>query len=121
MLALLWLVPISPLVGYLLLTLLGSRLSRTQVAAIGVGSVGLSALVALLVGLDFIAAPPPDHTYVQTLWSWIKVGDFQPNFALHLDPLSLVMTLVVTFVGFLIHLYSAEFMTGEQDYGRFFL
>lgn len=120
MLTLLWLVPILPLVGYLALTLLGSQLSRARIAVIGVGSVGLSAVLALLIGVSFIVAPPLDHTYVQTLWSWMQVGGFEPNFALHLDPLSLVMTLVVTFVGFLIHLYSAEFMVEEQDYGRFF-
>jgi NADH-quinone oxidoreductase subunit L len=120
MLMLLWLVPVLPLLGYLLLTLMGSRLSRARIAVVGVGSVGLSAALTLLIGLAFIVSPPPDHIYVQTLWSWIKVGGFEPNFALHLDPLSLVMTLVVTFVGFLIHLYSAEFMIEEQDYGRFF-
>ena len=56
----------------------------------------------------------------QTLWTWIDVGRFRPAVALYLDALSLVMVLVVAFVGFLIHLYSSEFMWDEEGYSRFF-
>ena len=126
MLPLLWLIPTLPLAGFVALTLLsGARPSRRTIALIGVGSIGLSALVTLLVGSSFLLAPPPDHAYTQTFWTWIGVGDFQPQIAFSLDALSLLMTAVVTFVGFLIHLYSAEFMadssmTDDNGYGRFF-
>ena len=58
--------------------------------------------------------------YTQTLWTWIDVGSFRPQIAFYLDALSLVMMLVVTFVSFLIHLYSAEFMRTDEGYSRFF-
>jgi NADH-quinone oxidoreductase subunit L len=120
MLKLLWLVPALPLLGFVLLFVTPGTLGRQRIALIGVGSVGLSALVTLAVGAAFLAAPPAGHAYTQTFWTWMQVGDFAPRIAFYLDPLALVMTFVVTFVGFLIHLYSSEFMIEDEGYSRFF-
>ena len=120
MLRLLWLVPALPLAGFAVLSTAGRRLAPARVALVGVGSVGLSALAALAVAASFVAAPPPGHAFTMTLWTWIDAGGLAPSAALYLDALSLVMTVVVTFVGFLIHLYSAEFMRDEEGYSRFF-
>ena len=120
MLDLLWLVPVLPLAGFLVLGLIGRRLSDRAVAWIGTGSVGLSALLSLGIAARFLTSPPAGESFVQTLWQWWSVGGLEPEIALHLDPLSLVMTLVVTGVGFLIHLYSTEYMAGEEGYSRFF-
>jgi NADH-quinone oxidoreductase subunit L len=120
MLELLWLAPALPLASFATLALIGARLSRPQVAGLGVGSVGASALVGAIVAFGFIGAPPPGYAYAQTLWPWMSVADFAPPLALYLDALSLVMLLVVTVVGFLIHLYAAEFMRQEEGYSRFF-
>ncbi|MGH7844417.1 MAG: proton-conducting transporter membrane subunit, partial [Candidatus Binatia bacterium] len=120
MLALLWLIPIAPFAGFLALVLMGRRLARAGVAIIGVGSVGLSTILAILVSISFIRFPPAGHAYSQTLWTWIQVGDFAPGITFYLDSLSLVMALVVAFVSFLIHLYSVEFMINEEGYSRFF-
>ncbi|HBY95614.1 MAG TPA: NADH-quinone oxidoreductase subunit L [Chloroflexi bacterium] len=120
MLGLLWLIPILPFAGFAMLALIGGRFSRTRVAIIGAGSIGLAALLTIVVGASFISSPPPGHTYTQTLWTWMQVDGFSPAIAFSLDALSLIMTLVVTFVGFLIHLYSAEFMIDEEGYSRFF-
>lgn len=120
MFELLWLIPVSPFAGFLVLVLAGSRLSRTGVAGIGVGSVCASAILTILLSIGFIGSPPASHAYSQTLWTWIAIGGFAPTITLYLDALSLVMMLVITFVGFLIHLYSAEFMIAEEGYSRFF-
>jgi NADH-quinone oxidoreductase subunit L len=120
MLSLLWLIPALPFASALVLMLFGSRLSRRAVAAAGVGSIGLSALVTALVAVSFIGAPPAGDSYTQILWTWINVAGFEPQIGLYLDALSLVMVLVVTFVGFLIHIYSAEFMMEDEGYSRFF-
>lgn len=120
MLELLWLVPAFPFAGFLILAPVGSRLSRSTVAAIGAGSIGISAIVAILVAMSFLGSPPPGYAYTQTLWRWMEIGSFSPEVALYLDALSMVMMLVVTIVGFLIHLYSTEFMIEEEGYSRFF-
>ena len=120
MLRLLWLIPALPYLGFLVLVVLGARLTRQQVALVGVGSVGLAALVAVLMAQQFLASPPSGNAYGQTLWVWLAVADFAPAIALYLDALSLVMVLVVTVIGFLIHLYAAEFMLTEEGYSRFF-
>ncbi|MBP1648029.1 MAG: nuoL 2, partial [Bacteroidetes bacterium] len=120
MLDLLWLVPTLPLASYLVLAVGGKRLSRATVSWLGAGSVGLSACLALALGAGFLASPPPDHRFVQVLWIWMNTGGFNPAIALHLDELSLLMVLVVTFVGFLIHLYSVEFMADDEACSRFF-
>jgi NADH-quinone oxidoreductase subunit L len=116
----LWLIPALPFVSATLLILFGSSLPRRAVAAVGVGSIGLSALVTALIAASFVTAPPAGHAYTQVLWTWISVAGFQPQIGLYLDALSLVMVLVVTFVGFLIHIYSAEFMLEDEGYSRFF-
>jgi NADH-quinone oxidoreductase subunit L len=118
--SLLWLVPALPFASALVLLLLGSRFSRKATAAVGVGSIGLSALVTVLVAVSFLSQPPAGNSYTQVLWGWINVAGFEPRIGLYLDALSLVMVLVVTFVAFLIHIYSAEFMIEDDGYSRFF-
>jgi NADH-quinone oxidoreductase subunit L len=117
---LLWLVPALPLTGFAILFATAGRLDKRAVAAIGAGSTGLSLIFAFLVAASFLIAPPAGHVYREMLWHWIAIDHFTPNVALRLDPLSLVMMLVVTFVGFLIHLYATEFMEGDEGYSRFF-
>jgi NADH-quinone oxidoreductase subunit L len=115
---LLWLVPALPFTGGLLLILFGSRLSRNLVPVIGAGSVGAASLVTLLIGFDFLGSS--EKAFDQLLWTWLDVAGFAPQIGLHLDALSLVFIFVITFVGFLIHLYSAEFMREDEGYARFF-
>jgi len=120
MLELLWLIPCLPFAGFLVLALAGKRLEGRAVALVGVGSVALSAILSVMVAVDFMSAPPPGHFYTQTLWQWLDVAGFSPGITFYLDALSLVMMLVVTVVGFLIHLYSSEFMEEDEGYSRFF-
>ena len=115
---LLWLIPALPFVGFVVLACWSP--AKRATAVIGVGSVGLSALLAIWLAITFFAAPPPGQAYSQTLWTWMTVAGFSPQIALYLDSLSLLMILVVTVVGFLIHLYSAEFMIDDEGYSRYF-
>ncbi len=116
----LWLIPGLPFAGFVLLAVTAARLPRRAVAWIGAGSVGLSAAVALAIGAEFLRQPPVGQHYAESLWTWMQVGGFTPRIAFYLDPLALVMVVVVTFVGFLIHLYSAEHMALDEGYNRFF-
>ena len=120
MLGLLWLVPVLPFAGFLVLAVFGPRLPRLWVGVTGVGSVGLAAFFAMLVAADFIISPPAGESFTQVLWLWMAVDGFTPAISLYLDALSVVMILVVTFVGFLIHLYSTWYMADEEGYSRFF-
>lgn len=115
---LLWLVPALPFAGFLLLSLARCRLPRSAAAAIGVGSVGLSALVAFVVFFAFRTSNAA--LYSQTLWTWFDVAGLSPGISLYLDALSAVMMLVVTGVGFLIHVYSIEYMRDDESFARFF-
>ncbi|MDQ1256401.1 MAG: NADH-quinone oxidoreductase subunit [Candidatus Hydrogenedentes bacterium] len=117
---LLWLVPAMPLAGFLVLALFGSRLSTRAAAVIGPGAIGVSAVAAAVVAWRFIVAPPPDYAFTQVLWAWVTVDGFAPRIAFYLDALTVVMMLVVTWVGFLIHVYSVAYMKGDESYTRFF-
>ncbi len=117
---LLWLIPAFPIAGFVILAIFGKRMPRKAVPVFGVGSIGLSAIVTILIAITFLTSPPPGNHYNQILWTWMDVGGFHPQIAFYLDALSLLMILVVTFVGFLIHLYSAEFMIEDEGYSRFF-
>jgi NADH-quinone oxidoreductase subunit L len=116
----LWLIPALPLAGFVVLVGAGGRLSRRAIAAVGVGSVGLSALMTAAIALSFVLIPPPGGRVTQELWTWVEAGRFAARISLDLDALSVVMAVVITWVGFLIHLYAAEFMSGDPGYRRFF-
>ena len=120
MFGLLWLIPALPLAGFAALALAGPRLGRRASAVVGAGTAAAAAAVCAAIAIRFFESPPPGHAFAQTLWTWISVDGFSPRIELYLDPLSLVMALVVTFVGFLILLYSAEFMEEDEAYSRFF-
>src|SRR5208283_834339 len=117
---LLWLIPAAPFAGFLILVLAGRRLSRKVIASVGAGSVGLSMLAAFGISYAFITAIPRSKAYVQVLWKWMDVAGFSPAISFYFDPLSMVMVIVITFVGFLIHIYSSEFMKNDEGYRRFF-
>ena len=110
-----------PFAGFVPLALAGARLSRRVVAFIATGAVGLSAVAAGLTAISFLSAQPAANSYTQTVWVWLDVAGFHPGIAFYIDALSLVMIVVITFVAFLIHLYSTEFMIEEDEgYSRFF-
>lgn len=117
--SLLFLTILLPLLGYLLLAFSAGRWSENTSALIGVGSLGLSALLTAYIGYDFLVLHP-QNTYTQPLWTWMAVGDLQVNLSLYLDGLSLTMLSVVTGVGFFIHLFASWYMRGEEGYSRFF-
>ncbi|GLR66001.1 NADH-quinone oxidoreductase subunit L [Acidocella aquatica] len=120
MLHAIWLVPAIPLLGAVILIIGCGRLPSLLVSIIGVGSVALSAIIASFISIGFITTPPPGNAFTIILWHWMAIGSFSPAIGFYLDPLSLIMMLVVTIIGFFILLYSSEFMAGDEGYSRFF-
>jgi NADH-quinone oxidoreductase subunit L len=116
----LWLIPLWPLLGFLVNGFLGRRISRRAVGAVACGSVGLSLLTSLMAVGQLLGMPADARRVEQVLAPWIWVADLRADWGLLLDPLSAVMILVVTGVGFLIHVYSVGYMHDDRDYPRFF-
>ncbi|MCS6965982.1 MAG: NADH-quinone oxidoreductase subunit L, partial [Candidatus Kapabacteria bacterium] len=114
-------IPLVPLVGFLLLSLLGWRWrSELLIGVVGSGSIGLSFVASLIVLGWLIQLPVPERLYVTTLYSWIVTSDLHVDIAFQIDPLSIVFVLIVTGVGFLIHVYSIGYMHGDPAFWRFF-
>jgi NADH-quinone oxidoreductase subunit L len=113
----LWLIPFFPLFSATVLVLSTGRMPRQLAALLGAGSVGLSALCVAMVASNYL-----DQGTVQelTLWTWIAVDNFTPRIAFYVDGLTIVMMSVITGVGFLIHLYSIEFMWDDESFCRYF-
>jgi len=113
----LWLIPLLPLIGSAINGLFGRRFPRRTVAAVALAFCGAAFAMALWVAIQFSSVTVP---HVEFLATWIRAGNFQADFAFYLDQLSLVMLLVVTGVGFLIHIYSVGYMSEEGGFYRFF-
>ncbi len=120
MTALIALIPGIPLLGFLVIALFGKLLGRRAVSFLGAGSVTLSAVLMIIVGIAFIISPPADGAYTVTLWHWLTAGGFRAAITLRLDTLALVFVFVITFVGALIHIYSVEHMADDEGIIRFF-
>ncbi|HEY6266541.1 MAG TPA: NADH-quinone oxidoreductase subunit L [Candidatus Acidoferrum sp.] len=126
----LWMIPLFPLVSAALMLFFGKQLPKAGVNVLCVGSVGLSFIYALGAVLQLLAADPEHRVAQQIMFEWLTPGPMQmtggqlvqfvADWGLLLDPLSCVMVLVVTGVGFLIHVYSAGYMAHEGGYYRFF-
>src|SRR6266566_3388011 len=113
----LWIIPLLPLAGAAINGLVGKRFSRRSVAAVALGFCGAAFLMALWIAAQFSSLPLP---YSEKLTTWVRSGSFSVDFAFYLDQLSLVMLLVVTGVGFLIHIYSVGYMREDGGFYRFF-
>jgi NADH-quinone oxidoreductase subunit L len=113
----LWLIPLFPLLGFLLNGLAGKRLSRQAINLIAVGSVALSFLYVLFVLSKLY---PLNTAYSEHYFTWIQSGLLNIGFDLLVDRLTAVMLLIVTGVGLLIHIYAVGYMAHEGGYYRFF-
>ncbi|HUK87750.1 MAG TPA: NADH-quinone oxidoreductase subunit L, partial [Terriglobales bacterium] len=116
----LWLIPLLPLAGAALNGFFGRRSSKRAVAAVGLAFVGASCLWAWRVAWLFWHLPPNQVPLVGNYVTWIQAGNFVVDYSLYVDQLSLVMMLVVSTVGFIIHIYSVGYMAEEGGYYRYF-
>jgi NADH-quinone oxidoreductase subunit L len=117
---LLLLMVLPPLAGAALNGLLGRRLSQSMVSLLGCGGAGLSMVFAMLSAWVYSHSPSQPEPFVHPYFTWIQAGDLVAKYALFYDRLTLIMTLTVTVVAFLIHLYSRGYMEHEGGYYRFF-
>ena len=126
-----WLIPAFPILGAAIQFFVGRRLPNKAVSVVSVGLPGLSFIWALGCFIQFLGLPESyHHLFEKSLYTWLPAGAFRladgslGNFNVHvgfqLDPLSTVMMLVVTGIGFLIHVYSIGYMAHEGGYYRFF-
>ena len=117
----LWVIPALPLLGAALNGLFGRRWPKRAVDIIGVGTTGVAFAATLwLIGDLLSIRQRPVPVIVKHYFTWITAGSFRAGFDLQVDQLTIVMLLVVTGVGWLIHIYSTGYMAQEGGYYRFF-
>ena len=109
-----------PLLGFIILGLAGSAMSRRVVTGIAWTACGLAFLFAAISFFSMLGTPVANRQSDQVIYTWVASGDFQLSFGLLLDQLSATMLMVVTGVGFLIHIYSAGYMEDDPSLWRFF-
>ena len=120
-----WLLIWLPLFGFLFNAFLGKRLGKGAVSVVASGSVGLAFVVAVLITLQLNGLPEhrayaPLIPFTSPSHPWIDMAGLKIGFGLMLDPLSALMALIITGVGFLIHVYSVGYMKDDPEYARFF-
>lgn len=120
MIDLVWLIPVFPLIGFLINGLLGKDFSEKTIGWIGAASVGASFVVALLIFLQLIGMDPGSRTAQKVLYTWMLSGDLNVPIGFLVDPLSMIMMMVVSGVGCIIHVYSIGYMHGEFGFRRYF-
>jgi NADH-quinone oxidoreductase subunit L len=120
MLNTLWLIPLLPFAGFLLNGLFGKRLGKGFVTTVALLASFGAAVAGTMAVVQYHAAYPTGERHVDLVYNWISSGSVSADLAFQLDPLSVVMLMVVTWVGFLIHLYSVGYMAHEHGYGRYF-
>ncbi len=116
----LWIIPSLPLLGAALNGLLGARWPKRWVDVVGVGTTGLAFAATLELIREFAHLRADQVPWSKSYLTWIGAGNFRAGFDLQVDQLTIVMLLVVTGVGWLIHIYSTGYMAHEGGYYRFF-
>ncbi len=120
MLNLLWLIPLAPFAGFLLNGLFGKRAGKPFVTAVALLGSLAPAVLGTWAAIQYHTAFPHGDRYVDHVYSWIASGKIGAEVAFQLDPLSIVMLMVVTWVGFFIHVYSVGYMHDDDGYARYF-
>lgn len=114
------LVPLLPLVGFLVISLNVNRLSHSVASKVACGSVLVSFLIAVFLFFQLLGLPAEQRSFQAVLFDWIAVGNFSAQIGFLIDPLSSLMLLIITGVGFLIHVYSIGYMHDDAGFNRFF-
>jgi len=115
-----WLIPFIPALSTLILAVFGRILPKKYISFQACFAVFASFVISVISFAGLLKTSPESYPLVKTLFTWIKSGSFSINFSLQFDPLSAVMAMVVTGVGFLIHLYSVGYMAEDKGYARYF-
>src|SRR6202790_3096033 len=116
----LWIIPLLPLMGAAANGIFGGRWPKKAVSAVALSSTTLAFLAALEAVREFLSLSPTQIPWIKTYFTWISAGGFQADFSLQMDQLTVIMLLVVTGVGWLIHIYSSGYMHDDPGYRRFF-
>jgi NADH-quinone oxidoreductase subunit L len=116
----LWIIPLLPLLGAAVNGIFGARWPKNAISAVALSSTTLAFLAALEAVREFLMLPANQIPWTKTYFTWISAGGFQSDFALSVDQLTVIMLLVVTGVGWLIHIYSTGYMHDDPGYRRFF-
>ncbi|MDP6711125.1 MAG: NADH-quinone oxidoreductase subunit L [Nitrospinaceae bacterium] len=114
-----WLILIAPVTGFIVLSWYGNQISRERAGLLGCGTVGVSFAVTLA-ALSELVLDSENKGGVSTLYNWVTAGSFSLDLSILIDPLSIFMLLIVTGVGFVIHVYSVGYMKEDPEFSRFF-
>jgi NADH-quinone oxidoreductase subunit L len=122
MITLIWLIPLLPLLGFVINGLGRNTLPKQLIGILGSGVILASFLLSIGVFMEVYAAREAggSATFIQPIFDWFKAGDLSISLSFLVDPLSAIMLLIVTGIGFLIHLYSIGYMHHDAGFGKFF-
>ena len=115
-----WFVLVLPLLGGITLVAWPGEPPRAVTRLIGIGSILIAFALAVTIFVSLLMNAPDDRTFTSGLYEWISIGGTSLDLSILVDPLSVMMLLIITGVGLLIHLFSAEYMENDRDYRRFF-
>jgi NADH-quinone oxidoreductase subunit L len=116
----LWLIPIAPFIGFLLNGLFGKRAGKGFVTAVALAGSLAAAILGTVATVQYLGHYHHGERHVNVVYEWFNSGGIGADIAFQLDPLSIVMLMVVTWIGFLIHLYSVGYMHEDEGYWRYF-
>jgi NADH-quinone oxidoreductase subunit L len=116
----LYLIPLIPVIGFLLSGIVGKRFGKSFVSAVALTASLLAAILGTVAVVQYLGTYHHGERHVDVAYNWFSSGGIGADIAFQLDPLSIVMLMVVTWVGFLIHMYSVGYMAHEEGYHRYF-
>ena len=114
------LVPLLPLAGFLIISLNNRRLSHGTASWVACGAVLISFVIAVILFIQLLDKPEDERFFQVVISNWITTGNVSVNFSFLIDPLSSIMLLIITGVGFLIHVYSVGYMHNDAGFNKFF-
>jgi NADH-quinone oxidoreductase subunit L len=115
-----WLIPFIPALSTLILAVFGQKLPKKYVSFQACSAVFISFVISAISFLGLLQISHESYPLIKNLFPWINSGSFNINFSFQLDPLSAVMAMVVSGVGFIIHVYSVGYMAKDEGYTRYF-
>ncbi|MEJ2226161.1 MAG: NADH-quinone oxidoreductase subunit L [Syntrophobacterales bacterium] len=115
-----WLIPVFPLIGFMINGLMGHRLPKNIIGTLGSAMVGLSFALTVSIFLEYVKLPVDARPVEVTVYTWIASGGFKAVVAFLVDPLALIMLSVVSGVSFIIHIYSVGYMHEDPGFPRYF-